>query len=93
MLAVPWSLEISGLYQNFEVSCTNFTALLPKSGGKIKCLMFLDHNKNISRVQWKELIGELLRLPAPGDGTLTPLRGSGVRGEEKGRLLLLLLLL
>lgn len=38
---VPWSLEIPGLYQNFEVSCTNFTAsvLLPKSSGKIKCLM------------------------------------------------------
>lgn len=39
---VPWSLEMSGLYQNFEVSCTNFPAsvLLARSTGERKCLMF-----------------------------------------------------
>lgn len=37
---LPWSREMAGLYQNFDVSCTNFTAsvLPPKSTGEIKGL-------------------------------------------------------
>lgn len=90
MSQLPWSLEMSGLYQNFDVSCTNFTAsvLQPESAAEIKGLRLLSDHTIKRPVRFGGGGHDL--LPDPGDGApLRALRESGVMGEGKGRLRLL----
>lgn len=81
---LPWSLEMSGLYQNFDVSCTNFTVtcLLASTSGKYTDK---ENNKNhsTSRMTPTRLSVSLADPSLPGRGEAVP----GVWADKSGKML------